>query len=194
VPPGPSAPWVSRIPTRQPVAFITIDDGWVKHPQALSLMRRANVPVSFFLSLNAIADNPGFFADFRSTGAVIEAHSLTHTSLKGKPYDFQRHEICGSADRLRDHYKRRPVLFRPPYGERDEITLAAARDCGMKAVLFWRETVDNGIVRFQTGSTIQRGDIILMHFRQTFVEDFLAALHAIARAGLTPALLEDYIA
>jgi hypothetical protein len=32
-----------------------------------------------------------------------------------------------------------------------------------------------------------------MHFRPAFVKDFLAALRAIRRAGLTPALLEDYI-
>ena len=32
-----------------------------------------------------------------------------------------------------------------------------------------------------------------MHFRPAFMADFLAALKAIHRAGLTPALLEDYI-
>ena len=39
----------------------------------------------------------------------------------------------------------------------------------------------------------RRGDIILMHFRPAFVEDFLAALRVIYEAGLAPALLEDYI-
>jgi len=125
---------------------------------------------------------------------VIEAHSLNHPSLPGHPYGFQRNQICGSADRLAQLYGRRPVLFRPPYGNKDQITLAAARDCGMKAVFFWKETVDNGVVHFQVGNTIQRGDIILMHFRTTFVRDVTAALIAIHNAGLTPALLENYIA
>jgi hypothetical protein len=40
---------------------------------------------------------------------------------------------------------------------------------------------------------VQPGDIILMHFRPRFVDDFLAVLGAIHRAGLTPARLEDYI-
>ena len=34
---------------------------------------------------------------------------------------------------------------------------------------------------------------MLMHFRPTVVQDFLAGLQAIKDAGLTPALLEDYI-
>jgi len=32
-----------------------------------------------------------------------------------------------------------------------------------------------------------------MHFRPAFAKDVLAALTAIKQAGLTPALLEDYI-
>ena len=90
-------------------------------------------------------------------------------------------------------YGRRPVLFRPPFGNEDNITLKAAHDCGIKAAFMWKETVDKGKVRYQEGHKVQPGDIILMHFRPAFVKDFLAALHAIKRAGLTPALLENYV-
>jgi peptidoglycan/xylan/chitin deacetylase (PgdA/CDA1 family) len=85
------------------------------------------------------------------------------------------------------------VLFRPPFGDRDNTTLTVAHGCGLKAAFMWKETVDKGKVRYQEGHTVQPGDIILMHFRPAFVKDFLAALRAIHAAGLTPALLEDYI-
>jgi peptidoglycan/xylan/chitin deacetylase (PgdA/CDA1 family) len=194
LPPGPIAPFLGQLQTTQPVAFLTIDDGWTKQPDFVELFRVARVPVTLFLSVNAISNNPNYFAAFAWAGAVIEAHSLTHPSLPGHPYEFQRNQICGSADRLGQLYGRRPVLFRPPFGNKDQITLATARDCGMKAVLFWKETVDKGTVRYQLGNAVQPGDIILMHFRPRFLDDFVAALQAIARAGLTPALLEDYIA
>jgi len=49
-------------------------------------------------------------------------------------------------------------------------------------------------VHFQApATTVKRGDIILMHFRGEFVDDFVAALRAIKAAGLVPALLEDYV-
>jgi hypothetical protein len=67
-------------------------------------------------------------------------------------------------------------------------------DCGLRAAFMWKETTDKGIVRYQTPvHRIQPGDIVLMHFRPAFVDDFLAVLAAIAQSGLTPALLEDYI-
>lgn len=193
LPPGPHAAWFSRIPTTQKVAFITIDDGWNTQPAALELVKAAKVPVTAFLTTSAIRHDPGYFKRMQANGVVIEAHTMTHTDLKGKSYAFQRNEICGSADQLGAMYGRRPVLFRAPFGDSDDVTLQAVRDCGMKANFFWKETVDKGVMRFQQGNTVQPGDIILMHFRPAFPDDFLATLEAIDAAGLTPALLEDYV-
>ncbi|NJC63875.1 polysaccharide deacetylase family protein [Planosporangium flavigriseum] len=193
LPQGPTAAWLSRIPTTQKVAFITIDDGWTKQPEAISLIRAAHVPVTLFLTMNAIRSDPGYFKELQAAGAVIEAHTITHADLRGKSPDFQRREICGSADQLSAIYGRRPVLFRPPFGNKDPMTLQVTHECGMRAAFFWKETVDKGVVRFQEGHTVLPGDIILMHFRPAFADDFLAALQAIHDAGLTPALLEDYI-
>jgi peptidoglycan/xylan/chitin deacetylase (PgdA/CDA1 family) len=194
LPTGPSAAFLNHIQTAQPVAFLTIDDGWVKQPQAIGLVRAAHVPVTLFLTINAIRSDPGYFKQLQSAGAVIEAHTITHADLKGKSYDFQHREACGSADQLGALYGRRPLLFRPPFGDKDATTLRVVHDCSMRAAFFWKETVNNGIVRFQVGHRIQPGDIILMHFRPAFVADFLAALQAIHDAGLTPALLENYVA
>ncbi|WP_433321930.1 polysaccharide deacetylase family protein [Dactylosporangium sp. CA-139066] len=194
VPDGPSAGWYSAIPTTQPIAFITIDDGWTKVPEAAALLKAANVPVTLFLEINAIKSDPGYFTALEQAGATIEAHTISHPELKGKSYAFQHNEICGSADQLGKLYGRRPVLFRPPFGDKDATTLKVVHDCGMKAAFFWKETTDKGIVRYQAGHAVKAGDIILMHFRPAFVDDFLAVLQAISQAGLTPARLEDYIA
>ncbi len=194
MPAGDAAGWYSSIPTTQPVAFITIDDGWIKVPSAAALLRAAHVPVTLFLEINAIESDVSYFRELQPAGAVIEAHTITHRRLKGASYAVQKHEICGSADRLGQLYGRRPVLFRPPFGDKDATTLRVVHDCGMRAAFFWKETTDKGIVRYQSPvHRVQAGDIVLMHFRPAFVDDFLAVLAAIAQAGLTPALLEDYI-
>jgi peptidoglycan/xylan/chitin deacetylase (PgdA/CDA1 family) len=190
---GPQAPYLHQIPTTQRVAFLTIDDGFVKVPEAPRLIAAAHVPVTLFLTVNAVRDNPEYFRPMLQNGAVIEAHTITHTRLSGRSYAFQRQEICGSADQLGKWYGRRPVLFRPPFGDVDANTLRATHDCGMKAAFMWKATVDKGKVRYQEGHTLKPGDIVLMHFRPAFVRDFLAALRAIHQAGLTPALLDDYM-
>jgi peptidoglycan/xylan/chitin deacetylase (PgdA/CDA1 family) len=193
-PVGALAPVVSRIPTAQPVAFITIDDGQVRRPEATALLKAAGVPTSLFLISSVAAADPGYFAGLQKEGAVIESHTLTHTSLRGLSYARQKQEICGSTDRLGQLFGRRPVLFRPPYGAYDTTTRRAAHDCGMKAVLLWKEATNGGHVFYQTPfHKVHAGDLILMHFRPAFVDDFLAVLHALHESGLTPALLEDYI-
>jgi peptidoglycan/xylan/chitin deacetylase (PgdA/CDA1 family) len=194
VPAGNSAGWYSAIPTTEPVAFITIDDGWTQDPRAAALFRAAHVPVTLFLEINAIQSNVEYFRQLQQAGAVIEAHTITHRNLKGASYAIQKHEICGSADKLGQLYGRRPLLFRPPFGEKDATTLRVVHDCGMHAAFFWKETTDKGIVRYQSPvHRVQPGDIVLMHFRPAFVDDFLGVLAAIAQSGLTPALLEDYV-
>jgi peptidoglycan/xylan/chitin deacetylase (PgdA/CDA1 family) len=188
------APMLASIDTTQPVAFLTIDDGFVRHPEALQLLKEAGIPVSLFLVSGAVDEDPGFFSALQSNGATIEAHTVDHEILKGRSYQYQHDEICDSADQLAGMFGARPTLFRAPGGSYDQTTLQAAADCGMKGVFFWREAVNNGELQFQRPDhVVHPGDVILMHFRDTYVEDFLAALNGIADSGLTPARLEDYI-
>jgi peptidoglycan/xylan/chitin deacetylase (PgdA/CDA1 family) len=193
LPGGDSAGWFDHIPTDQKIAFITIDDGWSKDPMALKLFQAAHVPITLFLEINAIKDDPNYFKPLETAGATIEDHTITHPNLRGRSYDFQKREICGGADQLATYYGRRPLLFRPPGGTHDATTLRVVHDCGMKAAFYWKETTDHGVVFYQGEQKVHAGDIILMHFRPRFVDDFLAVLTAIHRAGLTPARLEDYI-
>lgn len=192
---GPSAPIYSRLPVTQPVAFLTIDDGQVRLPQAIQLMQAADIPFTMFLIAPVAASDPRFFKSLTGAGGVVEVHTINHPTMRGKSYATQRHEICGSIPTLQHAFGQRPELFRPPYGEYDQTTLRAVHDCGLKAAFNWSETVNYGKVYYQTSlHRIRPGDIILMHFRPNFVADVLAALKAIHDAGLVPALLEDYVA
>jgi peptidoglycan/xylan/chitin deacetylase (PgdA/CDA1 family) len=191
---GSSSPLWFKVPTTQKVAFLTIDDGALRHPMALPLLKASGVRVTLFLTLQYVEKYPDYFRDLQKAGAVIENHTITHTSLRGKSYEFQHHEICDAADRLGELFGRRPTLFRPPYGNYDDVTLRVARECGQEVVFYWTETVDKGIVRYQTSNhTIQPGHIILMHFRPAYPDDFLAALTQMKQSGVQPALLETYI-
>jgi peptidoglycan/xylan/chitin deacetylase (PgdA/CDA1 family) len=192
--PGPQAPIYFRLPITAPVAFLTIDDGFDQLPGDLRVMQAAHVPFTMFLIGPVAARNPAFFKALVEDGGVIEDHTMTHPSLRGRPYAFQQGEICGARSLLAKTFGAAPTLFRPPFGNYDTTTLQAVHDCGLTAAFYWSETVDSGIVRYQTSlHRIRSGDIILMHFRPTFAEDVLAALTAMHDAGLTPALLEDYV-
>jgi peptidoglycan/xylan/chitin deacetylase (PgdA/CDA1 family) len=191
---GSVAPIFQRLPIHQRVAFLTMDDGQTRLAAAHQLMAAAHVPFTMFLIAPVAAKNPSFFKQLEADGGVIEDHTLTHPSLRGRPYSVQRREICGAEDSLNTAFGIHTRFFRPPYGTYDATTLRAVHDCGLQAAFSWSETVENGKVSYQTSvHRIHAGDIILMHFKPTFVKDVLAALRAIHDAGLTPALLENYV-
>jgi peptidoglycan/xylan/chitin deacetylase (PgdA/CDA1 family) len=191
---GSSVPIFHRLPVTSKVAFLTIDDGIVPMPEDLTVMHAAHIPFTMFLIGPVAAHNPSFFKKLVADGGVIEDHTLTHPILRGRSEDFQEHEICGARTTLTQSFGRAPTLFRPPFGDYDQTTLRVVHNCGLTAAFYWSETVRNGKVFYQTSvHKIRPGDIILLHFRSTFPADVLAALTAIHNAGLTPALLEDYI-
>jgi peptidoglycan/xylan/chitin deacetylase (PgdA/CDA1 family) len=195
VPTGPLAPIYHRLTVNQPVAFLTMDDGFTQLPEGIELMQAAHIRFTMFLIAPIAAKSPGFFKQLEAAGGVIEDHTIDHPEMKGKPYDYQRHQICDARGTEENTFGIHVTLFRPPFGDYDQNTLRAVHDCGLKAAFHWSETVNNGQVFYQTANHhIQAGDIILMHFRPAFIADVLAALTAIHDAGLTPALLEDYIA
>ncbi len=189
------AAFAHEIPTNHKVAFLTIDDGLNRHPLALELLRAAKIPVTLFLTTNYVGGNQAYFQALRDTGyATIQNHTVSHPNLPSVGYAGARNQLCGASNNLEQWYGKRPTFFRPPFGEYDNWTLRAAWECGLQAGFHWRETVDSGNVYYQRpDKKIHAGDIILMHFRPAFPEDFIAALVAIKAAGLTPALLEDYV-
>lgn len=189
---GPAALY-TNVPVDQPVAFLTIDDGWTKDPDAIALLRAAHIPFTMFLTTDAIRDDPAFFRSLESLGGVIEDHTITHSDLSTLDYARQVHEICGSAATLTAWYGRRPVLMRAPYGDSDAATLRAAASCGIRATVYWNEMVVDGKVEYQRPGGIHPGDMVLMHFKPTFREDFLAAVEAFHASHVTPALLENYL-
>ncbi len=191
---GDLAPVVSSIETDKPYVFLTIDDGAVRHPKALQLIRDSGIEPSLFLNTTHVQPDPAYFNAIRGAGAHVHAHTTDHPNLRGMGYEAQRAEICGNADYLGAALGTRPTLFRPPFGNYDLNTRRAAASCGMRAVVLWTAAVNDGVVQFQVGDRLRGGDIVLMHFRDSFVADFTAFCERAKADGMTPVLLDDFLA
>src|SRR5215510_6563534 len=70
LPTGPFAPIYHRLPVAQPVAFLTMDDGLVRLPQAIQLMQAAGIPFTMFLIAPVAASDPPFFWHMEEAGGV----------------------------------------------------------------------------------------------------------------------------
>lgn len=186
-------PVLWRVPTTEPVVFLGIDDGWTKSPQAAQWLTSHKLPFTIFLTDQAAKDDYGYFTQLQNSGLNIQNHTLTHPDLTKLNYEQQKAEICGQSDRLQLLYGHRPTLFRPPYGNYNDITRQVVAECGMKAIIMWRAKADGGALQFQDVNHFEPGDIILMHFRPKFAEDMKAFMAEADRQHLSVGSLEDWV-
>ena len=191
-PAGGVAPVITRVETTDPVVFLTIDDGTVRSPEALAAFRAMRIPASLFLNDGPIAEGGDWFAQMPRT--VVQGHTSTHPLMTRLGEEDQRRQICANAERIERRFGQRPVLFRPPFGAYDDATQRAAASCGMRGVVLWQQDVRGDTISFREGAQIRRGDIVLMHFRPTFVQELTVIRDRVVDAGLHFALLEDYVA
>jgi peptidoglycan/xylan/chitin deacetylase (PgdA/CDA1 family) len=183
-----------RIPTNDPVVFLTIDDGITHDRQILEWLTLRHLPFSLFLDNAAIKDSYAYFRHLQTFGMLIENHTLTHPRLPTLNLPQQQAEICGAADTYAKVFVRRPTLFRPPYGLMNANTLQAVTACGMHAVVMWDVVVDAGAIQYQSPNThLQPGDIVLMHFKPDFLKDIQVFSAQVSKDHLQIARLEDWL-
>ncbi|WP_455772082.1 polysaccharide deacetylase family protein [Streptomyces massasporeus] len=192
-------PVVDHVPTREPVVFLTYDDGAERDPRFVGLVRERRLPVSMFLTDSVVGPGYGHFARLRAVGASIQNHTLDHSALRGLPYAGQRAEICGQQHKLRSRFGISPRLFRPPYGTYDRTTLRAAADCGITAVVLWRASLNtDGELTYPRGEPgLRPGDIVSVPAGETMspslTERTVRLLREIKRKGLRVGRLEDHL-
>jgi peptidoglycan/xylan/chitin deacetylase (PgdA/CDA1 family) len=192
IPGGATAPVMSRVATTDPVVFFTIDDGLVQDPAVVDFLREQRIPVTLFPVPGYVRQNPDYFQAIHALGASVQDHTATHADLRRLSTAAQQSEICGPLDEYASRFGARPWLFRPPFGGLTPGAPTIARGCGIRAVVLWRATLNDGVLRTQ-GGPLQAGDIILMHFRTDLRLNLEVALNAAEAAGLHPVALEQYL-
>ncbi|MFJ7076079.1 polysaccharide deacetylase family protein [Streptomyces sp. NPDC098781] len=193
-------PVFTTVPTKQRVVFLTIDDGAEKDPTFLRMMNDLQVPYTAFLSNYLIKEDYGYFRRMQRDGVVLNNHTLHHPYLPALSYRRQQHEICGMQEVIEERYGKRPLLFRPPYGNYDRDSLRAAKSCGIEYVPLWNEEVfvDHWEYR-EWDRKIRPGDIVLSHFRGredwkgTMPDMIRRFLNKVTAEGYAVARLEDYL-
>ncbi|MBK5288718.1 MAG: polysaccharide deacetylase family protein [Acidimicrobiia bacterium] len=187
-----TTPALDHVPTTDKVIFLGIDDGLVRDPAVLDLLRKERVPLTLFLVREPAVDGKSYFQEMQSLGSTIQAHTVSHPQLKSLGYGDQQKQICGDLTDLQNWYGNRPTLFRPPYGEWNETTRSVVANCGLNAIVLWRGATNDGRLDL-VGETFHPGDILLMHFRTDLLQN-LKLVFARARAeGYRIGRIEDYL-
>jgi peptidoglycan/xylan/chitin deacetylase (PgdA/CDA1 family) len=164
-----------RIPTDGKIVALTFDAGANADGvgPVLATLAREHVPATFFLT-GAFADSyPAQARSIAAGGFRLGNHSATHPSFTTLTDPAIRDEVLGAEHdiRLATTGDPRP-LFRFPFGDRDQRTIAAVNALGYVAVRWTVDTLGwQGIsggrsvdsVTSRVLAALTPGEIVLMH-------------------------------
>ncbi len=184
---------ISRIDTEDRVAFITIDDGRSVTDSMSDYIRDNKIPVTSFVLPEWLKKlwGPTYSTFSKMT---FENHTNTHRRLGRLSLEKQTKELCEASRLVTKIAGDAPRFFRPPGGVMNNDTLKAAGACGMPYVVKWSVDTAGGVVNpVGARTTLQRGDIILLHYIPQDTAVLKQVMRMMKEAGLKPALLRDYL-
>jgi peptidoglycan-N-acetylglucosamine deacetylase len=154
-----------------PGIALSFDDGPVpgKTEKVLDVLRRFNVPATFFCIGNRMSQNPDLVRRIYSEGHLIGNHSYFHAAT----FDLQSSsmitkELTDTDQILSQLTGKRPRFFRPPYGVTNPMVAKAVRRKNYK-VIGWSIRSFDTIIKdperlfLRVTKPLKSGDIILFH-------------------------------
>ncbi|MBH0201750.1 MAG: polysaccharide deacetylase family protein [Nitrospira sp.] len=101
------------------------------------------IPATFFMSGKWMAKHGPEVDHLLSTDFFeVGTHGDVHAHLPMHDADEQRTEILGPVKILRDRYAHEATLFRPPYGEYNDVTVAVVQLLGLQFIQWNIESGD----------------------------------------------------
>ena len=186
---------IDHIATKEPVVFITVDDGSHLSRETNQYIRNLRIPITTFALPEQINRHRRRFVNLlRQTGMTFENHTQTHRIVSTMDYERQRAEICAGNREVKRVIRRRPAFFRPPGGGWNTDTVRAAKACGLSRIVLWNVMAEGGrLVRADGGTGLRRGDIVLLHYLDSLPASLAVLQQEASRAGLRFALLRDHL-
>lgn len=149
---------------------LTFDDGWsaTRTGRVVAILDRYGVAATFFPYASAVELNPELWRSIADRYPVGN-HTLNHLRLKGRPSWKISSEIAGARRTFEAVTGRRMApIFRPPFGQYDELVKQVAYRAGYDRLVLWdidsrdwKRPGDGEVLRRATAGT--NGSIVLLH-------------------------------
>lgn len=151
---------------------LTFDSGWIFEPTSdiLKVLHQYNVKATFFMRGGWVEKNPDLVQAVVDDGHEIGNHSLTHGHMTNMSREEVQNELRATANLIENFTGKRPYLFRPPFGEYNELMLRVLAEEGYTHnvmwtvdTLDWKEDSTVESITARATSKMVDGCIILMH-------------------------------
>lgn len=149
---------------------ISFDCAWgTEHTDAiLSALAEAGVRATFFTVQFWAEEHADYLKKVSDAGHEVGTHSATHSYMSRQSEAEIRAELEGSSQAITAVTGKPVTLFRPPYGDYDDLLIDTCRDMGIMPVqwdvdsLDWKDLSAADIAE-RIISRVKSGSIILCH-------------------------------
>ncbi|CAB4660737.1 unannotated protein [freshwater metagenome] len=179
---------ISKIKTKDPVVFITIDDGATVSKNLARLLDKQQVPVTTFAMPEMIWRERKWYRARQNM--TFENHTNSHAYMTTITPRQQRNELCVANKLIKQIIGERPIMYRPPRGSWSEENRVAMAKCGLKYAVLWSVVIEKDVPQ---NIMFRKGDIILFHYIPSLPDALKIVLEKLKKQGLEPALLRDYL-
>ncbi|MCX7765562.1 MAG: polysaccharide deacetylase family protein [Candidatus Sumerlaeia bacterium] len=160
-------------PRELKLVALTYDDGPNRRftPRLLELLKREQVPATFFLLGEQVKNYPSEAKQIAELGFEIGNHTFTHKNLTKLTREEIYNEITSTQEIINKTTDIMPKIMRPPYGVFNQTVIEVTRELGLSIIMWQLDTDDyrQNVIKEQIVASVLKnvkgGDIILMHDR-----------------------------
>lgn len=161
---------IYSVETSEKKVAISFDCAWgVEHTdELLDLMQRNGVRCTFFAVEFWVKRYPEYVKKIVAAGHEIGTHSRTHSYMSKQTEAEIRDELTTSCKAIESLTGKPVTLFRPPYGDYDNLLIDTCKDMGLYAIQWDVDTLDwknlsGREIALRVINGAKNGSIILCH-------------------------------
>lgn len=144
----------------------------------LDTLDKYNVKSTFFLVGFWVNKYPEDVREIARRGHDIGNHSTTHPNMSQLEKEKITEEINITGKKIEELTDKRPILFRPPFGDYNDLLIRTCKENGYYAIqwdvdsLDWKELGVEQVVD-RVMRNVRNGSIILFHNNAKYIKEYL---------------------
>lgn len=144
----------------------------------LDTLDKYEIKSTFFLVKFWVDKFPHQVKEIHKRGHEIGNHSATHPNMSQLSREQMAKELNDTGDSIYELTNKRPILFRPPYGDYNDAVIEVARENGYHTIqwdtdsLDWKELGAQSVVD-RVVRNVESGSIVLFHNNAKYIKEYL---------------------
>lgn len=171
---------IYSVETQDKKIAISFDAAWGTEytDDILNILDKYNVKTTFFLVGFWVDKYPEYVKDIQDRGHEIGNHSTNHPYMTKLSEEQIVEELNKTGNKICELTKKKPILFRPPYGDYNDKLIRICMENGYYVIqwdvdsLDWKELGIQPVVDRVTRN-VNNGSIVLFHNNAKYVSEYL---------------------